>query len=87
MNCTVGNRSEYKLTSDPETDLPVAAQMFRVVDADLIVLDYVDDSSTPTYTAYKSAITSGDYIKAAQSSLERYAGNIWVMVQHFTKAQ
>lgn len=87
INCTVGVRSEYVLTSDPEVDLPVDAQQFRVVDSDLVVLDYLDDSSNPTFTAYKSAITSSDYINAAQSTLERYAGNIWVMTQSFTKAQ
>lgn len=87
MNATIVTLSDYAKTSNPYTDLDVEYQMFRVVDADLCLLDYVDGSSVPTYTAYKNAITAADHIQAAQNSLSRYAGNIWVRMQHSTKAQ
>ena len=88
LNATIKTTKVYKLTSDPYADLDVANQMFRVVDADLCTLDYVDDSDTdPSYTEYTNAVTAEDLIYAAQSSLERYAGNIWCRSEHQTKAQ
>lgn len=73
----------YKQTTDPMADLDVAAQMFRVVDADSCVLDYVDTTTTPTYATYIAAVAAEDWMYASQSTLTRYAGNIWVRQQHW----
>ena len=87
INATIKTTATYKKTTDPYADLDVANQMFRSIDADLCVLDYVDTSTTPTYATYAGWVTAGTLIYAAQSTLERYAGNIWVRYDHQTKAQ
>jgi len=87
LNSTIRTTADYALTTDPETDLTVANQMFRSIDSGEAVLDKVDDSSTPTYSTYTGYVSGGTYIYAAQSTLERFAGNIWVRYEHQTVAQ
>jgi|15BtaG_2_1085339.scaffolds.fasta_scaffold00086_18 hypothetical protein len=89
LNATIKSTTAYALTTDPYTDLDVANQMFRVVNdaTDLTVLQYVDASSIPTYTTYTGYVSGGTLIYVAQSTLERFAGNIWGRTQFQTKAQ
>ena len=87
LNATIKTTADYALTTNPETDLPVANQMFRSIDSGEAVLNKVDDTSTPTYTVYTGYVSGSTYIYAAQSTLERFAGNVWVRYQHQTVAQ
>ena len=87
LNVTIKTTTTYKNTTDPYADLDVANQMFRVIDADSCVLDYVDGATTPTYATYTGYVSGGTLIYAAQSTLQRYVGNIWARMDHQTKAQ
>lgn len=87
LNATHKESLTYKLTTDPYTDLDVLNQMFRSVDSDLCVLDYVDPSTVPTQATYTGWVSAATLIYSAQSSLTRYAGNIWTQSEFETKAQ
>lgn len=87
LNCTIKTTSTYVQTLDPYTNLDVANQMFRVIDSDSCVFDYVDDTTTPDYATYYGNVSSGTLLYAAQSTLERFAGNIWAQHSFQTKSQ
>ena len=68
----------YTKTTDPFANISIPSQKFQSVDDDGVRLDYVDDSSTPTYTAYDSDVSASNEITATDSTMSRYLGNIWV---------
>lgn len=76
----------YLQTTDPYADFDVSAQLFQSKDSDGAVLDYVDDSSTPTYSTYAGYVSAGTRINVSHNTLERYAGNIWVQKTFKSKA-
>ena len=60
------------------TDIGVPAQAFQSVDADGVVLAYVDDNSVPTYTTYAGYVSGSTLITVSDSTMSRYeGGNIW----------
>lgn len=67
-------------------DIEVPAQAFDVVDSLGVVLEYVDDSSTPTYTTYTGYVSAETRLVVSDSVMERYAGNIWVTKKFTMKA-
>lgn len=87
LNCTWKITHTYKKTTDPYTDLDVDHQQFQVVDDDGCVLDYVDATTTPTYSTYTGYVSAETLIKVAHQTLERYAGNIWVQRTYESIAQ
>jgi len=86
-NCTWKITHSYLKTTDPYADFDVSDFLFQSTDTYGTVLDWVDDSSTPTYTAYSGDVTLETLIDCAHTTLERYAGNIWVKRVFETKAQ
>ena len=64
--------------------IEVPAQAFQSEDAFGAPLEYVDDTSSPTYTSYVAGVSAGTYIVPGDSVMERYAGNIWVTKKFFT---
>jgi len=89
INATIKSTLTYALTTDPYTDLDVANQMFRVINdaTDKTVVNYVNASTVPTYTTYTGYVSGSTLIYSAQSTLARFAGNIWVRTDFQTKAQ
>jgi hypothetical protein len=78
----------YAKTTDPYADFDITNKLFQVKDTDGAVLDYVDDSTTtPSNITYTGLVTAETMIHTAHTTLERYAGNIWVKKVHQTKAQ
>lgn len=76
----------YLQTTDPYTDFDVSNYIFQSTDSFGTVLDYVDDSSSPDFSTYDSYVTGETLINTAHTTLERYAGNIWVQKQFRSKA-
>jgi hypothetical protein len=77
----------YQLTTNPYSTFPVASYLFQVKLTDGTVVDYVDDTNTDiTYTDYDADVTAETLINVAHSTLERYAGNIWVQKRFRSKA-
>ena len=78
----------YAKTTDPYTDFDVSNFIFQVVDSQGTVLDFVDDStSTPSYDTYTGDVSSETLLDTAHTTLERYAGNIWLQKRFRSKAQ
>ena len=75
----------YKLTTDPATDLTLAAQ-FQPLDASSNAVDFVANDSTPTKEAYELDVAAGEYIQANATEVSRWQGNIWQMRNLFVKA-
>ena len=67
-------------------DIEIPAQAFDVVDSLGVVLEYVDASSTPTYSTYTGYVSAETRIVVSDSVMERYAGNIWVTKKFTMKA-
>lgn len=67
-------------------DIEIPAQAFDVVDSLGVVLEYVDDDSTPTYSTYTGYVSAETRIVVSDSVMERYAGNIWVTKKFTMKA-
>ena len=59
------------------TDIDVPAQAFTPVDDDGVVLGYVDDNSTPTYTTYAGYVSGSTSITVSDSTFSRYEGLIF----------
>ena len=86
-NATVEVRNSYYLTTDPYTDFDVSSYVFESKDGKGVVLSYVGPSTSPSISTYQGLVTGEDLINIAHSTLERYAGNIWVQKIPKTKAQ
>ena len=76
----------YYRTTDAFDDVTVAGQKFQPTDQYGNSVDYVDSSTTPTIASYQSDVTAGTLITIADSTLERFGGNLWVQKHYQTVA-
>ena len=77
---------EHAPGADVLARIEVPAQAFQVYDPDGAVIEYVDATSDPTYTAYVAQVAAGTYLTASDSVMERYAGNVWVTKKFIMKS-
>lgn len=79
-------RYSYIYSEDPEQDLDLGIKYSSINENGSRVY-YVSPTTTPSSAEYLTAISSGTYIQAEASLVERWRGNIWQIRDQQIKAK
>ena len=73
------NTYSYIRTNAPATDLTIESK-FESLDADGNIVQFVASDTTPTRSVYEGYVTASSYIRAFETKVDPWMGNIWQML-------